>query len=1320
MTSKIFTGNLPLVYQIQEIIGHATVDDRLRTVRMRVTDLLQSSIGRVPEHFGYTGDDPSTDDDALRAWAAAGGLLSLMPNKTYVLTSGSPLEIQSGSVVNFNGSKLKFKKTVTGKPIRIAYKEHVVIWMPRLEFDRSDITFYEFLNDYVVNNGANTLPYYKGGITVANSSHVDIFYGEFVDLCDIGIVVGEDASVSPFVAGRCDYVRIVGNTFRNCWYGPTINVFPKVASEGNVLADNVAIDCGWYDNGVFKWNNCEITSSGNRIYRARGIGWGDGVGNRAAVHDNYTEDCMAQHIGYTFGDWQGAFGTIVPTLESLTDRDNTCVETTWCAVIEDTVCAQQIKETPGYLNLNGSLVSGGKATMPTRLSLIIATENDNSSVQISITGTLWDESSPRTVVTTLPVQGDPPNPAKKLVLLQNVAGLEWREITSISLSAGITGWIRIGTTPTYAGEAAITINSSGYGMTNHPESYVMQRSKMLMRSRSFLSLRAMQEIKKFRIVDPDWKYAGPPRPYGAIVVDDLAGSAPRDFEFIGGHIDVEAAQSPYSNISIYGPSSRIIGTELIGFGFLPIRVFPGANNSALVSGVRAVRCNQWDETSNLHLFSALVGTNATYECTINVIGNTISNEGDGRLGAWCYSTDASKRPVFRIGGNNSDDDSIKAGANLLETIRPLRMQRVGNANATINPGTEMLQITATLTSPRTYTLPPAINSDPSRPLVVVDVGGYVSATNYARIQRSGTDTVNGTTHIDLTIARGRVTLTNDGASAWTTYPLDSVTTGTSGHVLGFLDGNNTHSGNNTFSGTTTVSNTTDATDFNTGALRVSGGTSINKTLYVEKMRVKTTPVLPEAAYWGWGYGNALRITYDSAPYIGITLGTFSGSGSPFVGFNAEHGASVNTLRNMGGGVVRGSAFVRTVTDLEYRVNSVATANADFTSVSTVVSFGESGIRLPGEASIASATTTNLGSVAETRVLVTGTTTILSFGSQPNLIKIVRFADALVLTHNATTMVLPGNANITTAAGDIAAFVSDASGNWRCIWYQRAALGPRLAPRVSTYSSSGSHAVHPNATHLWIYCVAGGGGGGSGASGDNTANRGGGGGGGAGGRASAWFRTTDLATTLGVTVGVGGNGGTGVTGNTNGNNGNPGSASLVSSSSVTIVAAGGAGGGTGGQSGSGGTGGNGGTGLPTAANAGGNGGTSGAGASGLSATHREAPGGGGGGAAVTTADATFNGGTGGTGSSNLTAATGGAGGTAPGGAGGAGSAKARERCSGGGGGGGASGLTENGGAGGNGGFPGGGGGGGGATRNAYTSGAGGRGGDGEITIIEFFS
>jgi hypothetical protein len=93
----------------------------------------------------------------------------------------------------------------------------------------------------------------------------------------------------------------------------------------------------------------------------------------------------------------------------------------------------------------------------------------------------------------------------------------------------------------------------------------------------------------------------------------------------------------------------------------------------------------------------------------------------------------------------------------------------------------------------------------------------------------------------------------------------------------------------------------------------------------------------------------------------------------------------------------------------------------------------------GKASnISSAATTDIGAASAPFVHVTGTTTISSLGTvQAGTRRIVVFDGALTLTYNATSLILPTGANITTAAGDVATFVSEGSGNWRCVDYTKA-------------------------------------------------------------------------------------------------------------------------------------------------------------------------------------------------------------------------------------------------------------------------------------------
>jgi hypothetical protein len=92
-----------------------------------------------------------------------------------------------------------------------------------------------------------------------------------------------------------------------------------------------------------------------------------------------------------------------------------------------------------------------------------------------------------------------------------------------------------------------------------------------------------------------------------------------------------------------------------------------------------------------------------------------------------------------------------------------------------------------------------------------------------------------------------------------------------------------------------------------------------------------------------------------------------------------------------------------------------------------------------QTSLASASTTDLGSVASTNILVTGTTGISSLGSSASInnpLYTVQFQGALTLTYNAVSLILPGAQNISVSAGDRAVFEYLGSGNWTCLFYQR--------------------------------------------------------------------------------------------------------------------------------------------------------------------------------------------------------------------------------------------------------------------------------------------
>lgn len=138
-----------------------------------------------------------------------------------------------------------------------------------------------------------------------------------------------------------------------------------------------------------------------------------------------------------------------------------------------------------------------------------------------------------------------------------------------------------------------------------------------------------------------------------------------------------------------------------------------------------------------------------------------------------------------------------------------------------------------------------------------------------------------------------------------------------------------------------------------------------------------------------------------------------------------------------------AAFLDTADQNAARTSLLAAksgANTDITSLTGVTLGGTTtvlGSVAETAVAVASAATTDIGAVASNVVSITGTTTITSLGtSSSGTRKQVRFTGVLTLTHNATSLNLPGNANIVTAADDFAEFRCTGGTNWICTMYTR--------------------------------------------------------------------------------------------------------------------------------------------------------------------------------------------------------------------------------------------------------------------------------------------
>lgn len=103
-----------------------------------------------------------------------------------------------------------------------------------------------------------------------------------------------------------------------------------------------------------------------------------------------------------------------------------------------------------------------------------------------------------------------------------------------------------------------------------------------------------------------------------------------------------------------------------------------------------------------------------------------------------------------------------------------------------------------------------------------------------------------------------------------------------------------------------------------------------------------------------------------------------------------------------------------------------------------------GPRLALESTLASASTTDLGTAPTNIVTISGTNTISGLGSNAgvgNPLYFLRFTTSLTLVQSASVLQLPGETSIVTQAGDTAIFQYLGSSAWKCINYQSNAGQP---------------------------------------------------------------------------------------------------------------------------------------------------------------------------------------------------------------------------------------------------------------------------------------
>jgi hypothetical protein len=124
-----------------------------------------------------------------------------------------------------------------------------------------------------------------------------------------------------------------------------------------------------------------------------------------------------------------------------------------------------------------------------------------------------------------------------------------------------------------------------------------------------------------------------------------------------------------------------------------------------------------------------------------------------------------------------------------------------------------------------------------------------------------------------------------------------------------------------------------------------------------------------------------------------------------------------------------------------------------------------------ETVLASQATVDLGTIATLKAAISGSASISSFGTIPNVVRRLRFTGGATLVHNATSLILPTGANIVTQGGDTAWAFSDASGNWSVGPYQRASGYPLLTPQVVS-GNSGTSSIPAGSTRYFTGGIVG--------------------------------------------------------------------------------------------------------------------------------------------------------------------------------------------------------------------------------------------------------
>lgn len=178
-------------------------------------------------------------------------------------------------------------------------------------------------------------------------------------------------------------------------------------------------------------------------------------------------------------------------------------------------------------------------------------------------------------------------------------------------------------------------------------------------------------------------------------------------------------------------------------------------------------------------------------------------------------------------------------------------------------------------------------------------------------------------------------------------------------------------------------------------------------------------------------------------------------------FTGAVGANVNEIGWQIAFTGVGTASTNDWAEIEDIVVEIGTSASTIEQPPAIIEYDRLHPRNAYGTTIASASSIDLGKATGDTVDVSGTTTITALGTATaGIRKDVRFTGAVQLTHNGTSLILPGAANITTVANDTAEFVSLGSGNWRCTRYTRMSSAPISLTAINTWAAAQRSVANP--------------------------------------------------------------------------------------------------------------------------------------------------------------------------------------------------------------------------------------------------------------------